>query len=226
MLNRAMLTTTKLTKLMLKKAMLNKTKLIKTMSNKTMSNNTMLNKIQSFSLLELMTVIIIVGLLSAIAIPSYKTYVIKAQVLEAVGLLRALQDAGTAEFHATGGPPSSIVVGGVTINSGLAAYNTNHVKYVHYNYNVNIIEHITEQWYCVLTGISSIPGYVEPTGGTDWGASNAICAHTNMATSGETASACGMWAYADGRMIPVQYLPKGCNCSDAFNLSNPGCPAS
>jgi len=38
----------------------------------------MLNNKQSFSLIELMIVIAIIGIVSTVAVPSYKTYIIKS----------------------------------------------------------------------------------------------------------------------------------------------------
>ena len=46
---------------------------------------------QAFSLVELMVVIAIIGILSAIAVPSYKSYVIKARVAELVTIAESIQ---------------------------------------------------------------------------------------------------------------------------------------
>ena len=42
----------------------------------------MLKNSKAFSLIELLIVVVILGLLAAIAIPSYKTYVVKAKMVE------------------------------------------------------------------------------------------------------------------------------------------------
>jgi prepilin-type N-terminal cleavage/methylation domain-containing protein len=58
---------------------------------------------QGFSLMELMTVVAIVGILSAIAIPSFSDYVYKARTTEAtefLGVIRLREESYRAEFGA------------------------------------------------------------------------------------------------------------------------------
>ena len=49
------------------------------------------NKSRGFSLVELMTVVLIIGVLAAIAIPQYDEYVLKGRLSEGMSLLSELQ---------------------------------------------------------------------------------------------------------------------------------------
>ena len=85
---------------------------------------------RGFTLIELMIVVAIIGILAAIAIPSYQDYTARAQVAEAVTLGSSFKT-GLAEFHQTTGgfsgalKPTQIAtttsgkyVGNVTFASG------------------------------------------------------------------------------------------------------------
>jgi len=57
---------------------------------------------RGFTLIELMIVIAIIGILSGLAIPAYREYMIRAQVTEGLSLAADLQ-AGVAEYYAHNG---------------------------------------------------------------------------------------------------------------------------
>lgn len=49
-----------------------------------------MNKQQGFTLIELMIVVAIIGVLSAIAVPAYKNYVTKSEIASAMATMKAL----------------------------------------------------------------------------------------------------------------------------------------
>jgi len=70
---------------------------------------------QGFTLIELMIVVAIIGILAAVAIPSYQDYTARAQVTEAVSLTAAFKT-GLAEYQQTKGsfPANLTNVGSTT----------------------------------------------------------------------------------------------------------------
>lgn len=74
--------------------------------------------VSGFTLIELMIVIVIVGLLSALAVPAYQNYTVRAQVSEGLNLADGWKTA-IAEYYANNGSwPSQTDLTGSTPSSG------------------------------------------------------------------------------------------------------------
>jgi type IV pilus assembly protein PilA len=81
-----------------------------------------MNKLQQgFTLIELMIVVAIIGILAAVAIPSYQDYTARAQVTEAVSLTAAFKTS-LAEFYADSGTyPTNLTAIGTTTSGKYVA---------------------------------------------------------------------------------------------------------
>jgi type IV pilus assembly protein PilA len=165
-----------------------------------------------------MVVIAIIGILSAIAVPSYRTYVIKSQITEAIVILQNLIQVGTVAYQTTGAVPSSISFGSFTvgINSITPYSGSKYVNSIFYNYDGNKVP-----WFCVQVYNINIPGILPST--TTWGTNSMICART-IEVNDIVNTYCGRTSTTDTRGVPIQYLPRGCSCTNIDSYStNPGC---
>ncbi len=77
---------------------------------------------QGFTLIELMIVVAIIGILAAVAIPSYQDYTARAQVTEAVNLTAGFKT-GMAEYYQDKGiwPSNLTAVGSTTAGKYVAS---------------------------------------------------------------------------------------------------------
>ncbi len=76
----------------------------------------MLKNKKGFTLIELMVVVLILGILSAILVPNYRSTTIKARIATNMPLLRALQNDIINYYHLTGDLPTRL--NQLSINTG------------------------------------------------------------------------------------------------------------
>lgn len=160
---------------------------------------------KAFSLVELMVVIAIIGILSAIAVPSYKDYITKAKIAAAFPISDGLKQAVIDAYNIAGRFPANLTIGSLTIGNGTAydAPPVVRLQYVQMNSGANAM-------LCVyLTGLS-YSGYVAPTG-TTWGALGRYCIYFSEVNS-IIKTPCGGWP-DPGYEIPFKYLPSSCQCT-------------
>lgn len=172
---------------------------------------------KAFSLIELMVVIAIVALLAAVAVPQYKQYVIRAQINEALTIIKSLADEAILQREIDGEFPTSVTWNGLTFTdaAGYVAVNTQNVVNMRYdaheasnNTDVKLIRIQAN-----LSGLEGIPGYIAPPTDTSAAAQGMIRYVAWDTGNGVVQKACGSWggagvAYED---ILPEYLA-GCTC--------------
>ena len=182
-------------------------------------------KILAFSLIELMVVIAIVAVLSAIAVPAYKSYLIKANIAKNMQLIDSIaRDAYTA-YQSSGTFPTSINVNGVGINSGAwGQVAIGEIELISYNYN-NSNEAVLLS--IAMSGLDGITGYIAPTVGTPIASGGHSSVFYALRADDDVVSvACGHFAsvYA-ADAIDFAYLPSSCQCAEVntFYSTGAGC---
>ncbi len=172
---------------------------------------------KAFSLIELMVVIAIVALLAAVAVPQYKKYVIRAQINEAMTIIKSLADEAILQRELNGEFPTSVTWNGFTFidGAGNVAINTQNV--VNMRHDAHEASNNTDvkllRIQANLSGLEGISGYTAPPTSTSNAAQGMIRYVAWDTGNGIVQKACGSWggagvAYED---ILPEYLT-GCTC--------------
>ncbi|MEO0576790.1 MAG: pilin [Pseudomonadota bacterium] len=75
------------------------------------------NKSDGFTLIELMIVVAIIGILASLAISTYQTYTIRAQVAEGIRMATGAKSSIGESFFDTGDAPANRLAAGMTQNA-------------------------------------------------------------------------------------------------------------
>lgn len=165
-----------------------------------------------FSLIELMVVIAIVAVLSAVAVPAYKTHINKVKVASVLPFARGLLDQALQTYNKTGAMPSSIPLEGAT-DLGYNLYVLNNMGSAY-----AVLYFVSSEngfgFVVALTGLKGVTGYTDPaTVPQDY---SMISNHNNSIIYAMRVESNGIVEVkCSSNLLDASVIPAACTCASA-----------
>jgi type IV pilus assembly protein PilA len=163
------------------------------------------NVLRGFTLIELMITVTIIGILSAIAIPSYQSYTIRAQVAEGLALADGMKVKVVDAFNHSGAAPVGRI--GVGLNADPADTQGNYVSSVDIENGVITVTFGNSSSRVIQNLTLSLTPYETANLGVVWRCGHAA-APDGLAEMG-TAGGVNPAVYKPST-VPVQFLTSSC----------------
>ncbi len=171
-------------------------------------------KRRGVSLIEVMVVVSIIGILTVISVPIYKSYTTKSKFAEVFATINEYKGEMQAAYAISDQFPSSFSNLSENVYTSI---DTSTLKQIYYETAMD-----KQAGYLLLyTQDLGVPGFVLANSGGTGGTAGRIALSEIVVNTGETTVYCGQW---DGSAadVPLNYLPASCQNTNIKALTIPG----